>query len=1296
ELEKLGGIAAAFGKLQRAKRAVYVEVDLLVFESATTPSLSPRFLAPPPPPITTTTTKLVLEANDDDPRLYSVLDRRSHVKAILACGRGRARGVKDMLFAFPRAAYSRLNERQAGGARRSSTRLTSRDEPKPRFQSTFPSPPPRNSPQKQSLEKLALALTSRKVSCRVSAGTSLERAFDSSEDPSETYRAGKSLFSFVAGKGERRSFARLTSKDEPKPCTLSPKPPLFRVWKRKARSVKDFAFPRAAYSRLNARQAGGTRRSSARLTSIDEPKLFFQTTFPEPSFFSLLLLIYSTVKKCRTKSELSSTFRESIRRVSAGPSVEGDRFLRGPFRSTELTEREAGRRGANGRLLRLPKRANFPAPFQRFSVPPSVGSTVKTSHKIGNDHSKPRGKYPRSPPELPGTKPPFLRTLPQLQSWQVPISLLAGGPTLSLYRPRVWKRSALRFSAAFPRAAAGGKKGALVSASAPRLRSLRKQPLYETSLLAACLLADAARTCREGPRTPNSRPSSARQADSETQLGSPCTASPRPLLLESPSEDSQPRVRCVERKGVCGQKGALVSASAPRLRSLRKQPLYETSLLAACLLADAARTCREGPRTPNSRPSSARQADSETQLGSPCTASPRPLLLASPSEDSQPRVRCVERKGVCGQKGALVSASATRLRSLRKQPLYETSFLAALSAGGCCTDVQRGPRTPNSRPSSASQADSGTQLGSSSTASPPHKRASSEVSRSTVRCVERKGVCGQKGALVSASAPRLRSLRKQPLYETSLLAACLLAAAAWTCREGPRTPNSRPSSARQADSETQLGSPCTASPRPLLLASPSEDSQPRVRCVERKGVCGQKGALVSASATRLRSLRKQPLYETSFLAALSAGGCCTDVQRGPRTPNSRPSSASQADSGTQLGSSSTASPPHKFLGNRSRGKSCPNRYFCPSPTLAPEATSLRNLSLTQLFLLAAAAWTCREGPRTPNSRPSSARQADSETQLVSPCTASPRPLLLASPSEDSQPRVRCVERKGVCGQKGALVSASAPRLRSLRKQPLYETSLLAACLLADAARTCREGPRTPNSRPSSASQADSETQLGSPCTASPRPLLLESPSEDSQPRVRCVERKGVCGQKGALVSASATRLRSLRKQPLYETSFLAALSAGGCCTDVQRGPRTPNSRPSSASQADSGTQLGSSSTASPPHKGASSEVSRSTVRCVERKGVCGQKGALVSASAPRLRSLRKQPLYEKSFLAACLLAAAAWTCKRGPRTPNSRPSSARQADNGTQLWLFFYCVSTSSPPHESLGNRSQGKSCPNR
>ncbi|RXG57086.1 hypothetical protein Avbf_02886 [Armadillidium vulgare] len=785
------------------------------------------------------------------------------------------------------------------------------------------------------------------------------------------------------------------------------------------------------------------------------------------------------------------------------------------------------------------------------------------------------------------------------------------------------------------------------------------------------------------------------------------TASPRPLLLASPSEDSQPRVRCVERKGVCGQKGALVSASAPRLRSLRKQPLYETSLLAACLLADAARTCREGPelRTLDQALRAGGQRDA-TWLSLYCVSTSSPTrspsgILSREFVVSSVKA-CVDRRVLSSQLLPLAYArSGSNLST--KPPFWQLCLLA--DAARTCREgpelrtldqALRARRTAGRNLAllllrllltSSSEIDLGGNL-----ALIANRGASSEVSRSTVRCVERKGVCGQKGALVSASAPRLRSLRKQPLYETSLLAACLLADAARTCREGPRTPNSRPSSARQADSETQLVSPCTASPRPLLLASPSEDSQPRVRCVERKGVCGQKGALVSASATRLRSLRKQPLYETSFLAALSAGGCCTDVQRGPRTPNSRPSSASQADSGTQLGSSSTASPPHKFLGNRSRGKSCPNRYsFC-------------------WRLLHGRA---ERGPELRTLDRASARQADSETQLGSPCTASPRPLLLASPSEDSQPRVRCVERKGVCGQKGALVSASAPRLRSLRKQPLYETSFLAACLLADAARTCREGPRTPNSRPSSARQADSETQLGSPCTASPRPLLLASPSEDSQPRVRCVERKGVCGQKGALVSASATRLRSLRKQPLYETSFLRSscllADAARTCREgpelrtldqALRARRTAGRNLAllllrllltSSSEIDLGGNL-----ALIANRGASSEVSRSTVRCVERKGVCGQKGALVSASAPRLRSLRKQPLYEKSFLAACLLAAAAWTCKRGPRTPNSRPSSARQADNGTQLWLFFYCVSTSSPPHESLGNRSQGKSCPNR
>ncbi|RXG57085.1 hypothetical protein Avbf_02883 [Armadillidium vulgare] len=694
-------------------------------------------------------------------------------------------------------------------------------------------------------------------------------------------------------------------------------------------------------------------------------------------------------------------------------------------------------------------------------------------------------------------------------------------------------------------------------------------------------------------------------------FGCSSTASPRPLLLTSPSEIdlrgnlaliasptrglrassevSRSTVRCVERKGVCGQKGALVSASAPRLRSLRKQPLYETSFLAACLLAAAARTCKRGPRTPNSRPSSARQADNGRQLWLSSTASPRPLLLTSPSEIdlrgnlaliasptrgrassevSRSTVRCVERKGVCGQKGALVSASALAYARSGSNLSTKPKFFAALSAGGCCMDVQRG--APNSELSTKLCKAGGQRdatwlsLYCVSTSSPTRK--SSEDSQPRVRCVERKGVCGQKGALVSASAPRLRSLRRQPLYETSFLAALSAGGCCTDVQRGPRTPNSRPSSARQADSETQLVSPCTASPRPLLLASPSEDSQPRVRCVERKGVCGQKGALVSASATRLRSLRKQPLYETSFLAALSAGGCCADVQRGPRTPNSRPSSASQADSGTQLGSSSTASPPHN----------------------SSEIDLGGNLAL-----------------------------------------------------------IASLTRGLRVGQKGALVSASAPRLRSLRKQPLYETSLLAACLLADAARTCREGPRTPNSRPSSARQADSETQLGSPCTASPRPLLLASPSEDSQPRVRCVERKGV---------SFCWRLLHGRAERGPELRTLDQALQGRRTARRNLALLVLRLHVLSYSQV-------------PPRILSREFVVSSVKACVDRRVLSS------SASAPRLRSLRRQPLYETSFLAACLLAAAARTCKRGPRTPNSRPSSARQADNGTQLWLS----STASP-----------------
>src|ERR1700755_46208 len=98
----------------------------------------------------------------------------------------------------------------------------------------------------------------------------------------------------------------------------------------------------------------------------------------------------------------------------------------------------------------------------------------------------------------------------------------------------------------------------------------------------------------------------------------------------------------------------------------------------------------------------------------------------------------------------------------------------------------------------------------------------------------------------------------------------------------------------------------------------------------------------------------------------------------------------------------------------------------------------------------------------------------------------------------------------------------------------------------------------------------------------------------------------------------------------------------------------------------------------------SEEDSQPRVRCVERKGVRGQKGALVSASAPRLRSLRKQPLYETSFSGSFVC----WRMLHGraERAPNSELST-RLCEPGGQrdaTWLFLYCVSTSSPTRESL------------
>ncbi|RXG67824.1 hypothetical protein Avbf_00063 [Armadillidium vulgare] len=658
-----------------------------------------------------------------------------------------------------------------------------------------------------------------------------------------------------------------------------------------------------------------------------------------------------------------------------------------------------------------------------------------------------------------------------------------------------------------------------------------------------------ARTCREGPRTP--------KLSTELLQGRRTARRNLALLVRRLHVLSYSRVppRILSREFVVSSVKARVlssSASAPRLRSLRKQPLYETSFLAACLLAAAARTCKRGPRTPNSRPSSARQADSETQLGSPCTASPRPLLLESPSEDSQPRVRCVERKGVCGQKGALVSASAPRLRSLRKQPLYETSFLAAF-----CWRLL-------------------------------HGRAERRPELRTLAVALQAG--GQRDATwlslygVSTSSPTRKSLRGFSA-ESSLCRAASNSAKdpSETWRYSPNPSETRRYSQnfdffRTLDQALQGRRTARRNLALLVLrlhVLSYSQVPPRIlsrefvvssvkACVDRRVLSSQ--LLPLAYARSGSNLSTKPKSYAAFLLAAAARTC----REGPELRTLDQALRARRTAGRNLAL--------LLL------QGCSRLSFCHSPTLAPEATSLRNLP-SQLSA-GGCCTTCREGPNS-NSRPSSASSGQRDATCLS-LHASPRPLLLASPSEDSQPRVRCVERKGVCGQKGALVSASALAYARSGSNLSTKPPFLAACLLADAARTCREGPRTPNSRPSSASQADSETQLGSPCTASPRPLLLESPSEDSQPRVRCVERKGVCGQKGALVSASAPRLRSLRKQPLYETSFLAACLLAAAARTCKRGPRTPNSRPSSAGQADSGTQLGSSSTASPPHKASNS------------------------------------------------------------------------------------------------------------
>ncbi|RXG57088.1 hypothetical protein Avbf_02885 [Armadillidium vulgare] len=954
-----------------------------------------------------------------------------------------------------------------------------------------------------------------------------------------------------------------------------------------------------------------------------------------------------------------------------------------------------------------------------------------------------------------------------------------------------------------------GQKGALVSASATRLRSLRKQTslrnLLSGSLSGWRLLHDVQE------RAPNSELSTPALQGRRTTGGNLAV-----LLLRLPTgfflsltrkslRGFSARVRCVERKGVYGQR--VLSSQLLPLAYARSGSNLLRNLLSGSLSAGGCCTdVQEGPRTPNSRPSFCKAGGQrDGNFGCSSTASPQSspphesleidlrenlALIASLLEGCDashahlpPRERRIPLRPFRELGAILQTLTFTRFAKDRrasseflgrqfvvssvkafvdrrcsrpsfcpsptlapKQPLYETSFLAACLLAAAARTCKRGPRTPNSRPSSARQADNGRQLWlffyCVSTSSPPPRRASnsskdpsetgvfSNLTFYALRkdrrassgflgrrsCVERKGVCGQKGALVSASASPTLAPEATSLRNLSFSQLFLLAAAAWTCREGPRTPNSRPSSARQADSETQLGSPCTASPRPLLLENPSEDSQPRVRCVEplsagvlhgraerapnselstklckaggqrdatclslycvstsspiasprgfsREFVCVERKGVVDRRvlSSQLLPLAYARSGATSLRNLLSGQlvcwRCCADVQRGPRTPNSR--QALQAGGQrTQLGSSSTAR--------------CGQKGALVSASALAYARSGSNLSTKPLLAALSAggaARTCREGPEL-RTLDQLCKAGGQRTQLGSPCTASPRPLLLASPSEDSQ-------------------------------REFVVSSLF---LLAAAAWTCREGPelRTLDQALQAGGQRDANLAL--PCTDVPRPLLSQVLRGFSSREFVVSRNVAMCGQKvsrAQLLPLARSLGETLStKPPFWQLVCWRLLQ------ECKRG--APNFELSTklARQADNGDATlaslycrASNSSKDPSETGAilqtltfyalrqrqkaSSEVSRSTVRCVERKGVCGQKvlssQLLPSPTlAPEATSLRKLLSGSLSAGGCCR------TCKRGPRTPNSRPSSARQADNGTQLWLFFYCVSTSSPPHESL------------
>ncbi|RXG56990.1 hypothetical protein Avbf_04723, partial [Armadillidium vulgare] len=356
--------------------------------------------------------------------------------------------------------------------------------------------------------------------------------------------------------------------------------------------------------------------------------------------------------------------------------------------------------------------------------------------------------------------------------------------------------------------------------------------------------------------------------------------------------------------------GALVSASghsptlAPETTSLRNLSF------SAALSAGALHECRRGaPNSELSTGASARRRTAETQLGSPYTASPRPLLLASPSEILS---REVSRLSFCHSPTPRSGSNLSSLRNL---------LLGSLSAGGCCTDVQRGPRTSEL---STKLYKAGGQrdttwlslycVSTSSSYSRVPRGFSAESS--LCRDVYKRQRLWTEGCSSSQLLPLVYARSGSNLsYETSLLTACLLADACTDVqRGGPELPNSRPSfcepgGQRDATLALLVLRLNVLSYSRVLRGFSAESSF--VSSV--KAFCGQKGALVPASAPRLRSLRKATSLRNLLCWQLCLlAECCTDVQRGPELPNSRPLRPSplrdRADSGTQLCSSSTASP----------------------------------------------------------------------------------------------------------------------------------------------------------------------------------------------------------------------------------------------------------------------------------------------------------------------------------------------------------------------------------------------------